>query len=56
MTYNCKYCDNEMQVTFLEYKENHFCNECFDERVRSNEVSEQDRNKSIFMDVEIEID
>lgn len=30
--FNCKYCNREMNVTYLEYKSNSYCNLCFEDR------------------------
>ena len=42
--FHCKFCKREMISTFLEYKSNSYCNECFDERVK--QVSENNMFES----------
>jgi hypothetical protein len=32
MAFKCKYCQSEMQVSFLAYKQNSYCNNCFNDR------------------------
>lgn len=33
--FHCKHCSRPMPVSFLEYRSNSYCNECFDERSAS---------------------
>ena len=30
--FHCKYCSSPMHVSFLEYRSNSYCNNCFDDR------------------------
>ena len=43
----CKFCGREMNVSFLEYKSNSYCNLCFDERAKS--IENPKRNTFEFM-------
>ena len=44
----CNYCNREMHVSFLQYKENHFCNTCFSERIKNTKsIDVTDYNKVI---------
>lgn len=54
-TFHCKYCNRPMKVNALEYKSNPFCNKCFDERARTLNLSQDDLNTFVFMDVTIRL-
>ncbi len=47
--FECKYCSKPMHVSFLEYKSNSFCNECFDERSAITSTNEEQYNTFHFM-------
>lgn len=56
MPIRCAYCNREMKVSFLEFKTNKFCNLCFDDRAdNSGVVKKEDRNKIVFMGLEIDL-
>lgn len=54
MTFNCKYCGSEMNVSILAYKQNSYCNFCFDDRadamVKKNNI---DTTVMHFLGVEL---
>lgn len=35
MSFKCKYCQREMHVSFLAFKQNSYCNDCFDDRAEA---------------------
>lgn len=47
--YSCKYCNRKMDVSFLEYKSNSFCNLCFDERAANNPINKSKLGTFDFM-------
>lgn len=47
--YFCKYCNRKMDVSFLEYKSNSFCNLCFDERSVSKSIIKREFDFLDFM-------
>jgi len=45
----CKHCARPMEVNFLEYQSNSFCNVCFDERADSKTIDKSRLNTFEFM-------
>ena len=48
-TFKCKHCARPMEVNFLEYSSNSYCNLCFDERADSKNTDENRLNTFEFM-------
>lgn len=44
----CKYCKRPMAVSYLEYRSNAYCNQCFDERA-DNKLPKNKLNTFQFM-------
>jgi len=38
--FQCKYCLRPMKVSFLEYKSNAYCNECFNDRASAANLND----------------
>ncbi len=49
MKFKCKFCGNVMNVSALQFKSNHFCNDCFEERARIVSGDRKDLNTFSFM-------
>lgn len=47
--FRCKYCCRPMNVSFLEYKSNAFCNNCFEDRASTFSPKFDDREVFEFM-------
>ena len=47
--FHCKFCNSQMEVSFLEYNSNSYCNKCFDERTASKPVEKSRLNTFEFM-------
>jgi hypothetical protein len=48
--FHCKHCTRPMEVNFLEYQSNSFCNVCFEERADSKLIDKSRLNTFEFMD------
>jgi len=46
---HCKYCNRPMAVSYLEYRSNAYCNQCFDERAASKPMPKNILNTFQFM-------
>ena len=47
--FRCKYCSRPMNVSFLEYKTNAFCNTCFEKRASTFSPKPDGREVFEFM-------